>query len=149
MLQVKGMLNKKDKEKVNQILEDTPDLWGDFYLTKNNIRLFIRDNSHILFDALKKGDKIIFGEKAIGVITGFSDKANRKYLKVLFQDEKQADKILKVLNWNIKYDVFIKIKKYNPLKRVLQRNGFRFFKGRGKEILFIRKYINREKNYAK
>lgn len=150
MIEFKGQLNKKDREKVLQILDNIPDLWGDFYITRANLRLDIKSNTHVLFKNLKNGDKILFGENAIGVVTGFSDNANRKYLKILFEDKKEADKILKVLNWNITHDVFIKIKKRNPLQEVLKRNGFRFLAGRGKEILFLRKYIKyRENKYVK
>ena len=79
MLTIKGKLNKKDKLKVREILSNLIDFYGDFYITKNNIRLSIRDNLHILFSDLNKGNKIIFNQNVVGVITGFADKTNRKY----------------------------------------------------------------------
>ncbi|MHA1787850.1 MAG: hypothetical protein ACTSXT_01355 [Candidatus Helarchaeota archaeon] len=132
--------------KVREILSNLIDFYGDFYITKNNIRLSIRDNLHILFNDLNKGNKIIFNQNVVGVITGFADKTNRKYLKLIYNDVNKVGKILKILNWNFSEDLYIKIKKKNPIQKVLLYNGYKFKGGRGKELLFVRKYIrNREK----
>jgi len=104
---------------------------------------------------LKKGDKICFGEEAIGVITGFAEKEieimdfntkikrvipSRKYVIILSKNEKSANKVLGFINWNFpKETFFCKLKKNNPLLKSYYRNGYDFFGGRGQEILLSRK----------
>jgi len=142
MIQVKQNLNKKEKEVVWSLLQDLPDIYKDFYITKNNLRLFIRENLDLLYDCLKKGDRIAFDENlGMILIYGFSDKSPRKYVKILTKDDESASHLLKILAWNIKEDLYAKVKKTNPLKRTLERNGFRFSADRGKEILLKRTYI--------
>jgi len=143
MIQIKTQLTKKEKEQVSQLLQEYTDIYGDFYITKNNLRLFIKENSDLLFECLKRGDKIAFNEKGIILLYGFADKAPRKYVKILTEDNDTANHLLKILAWNIKEDLFAKIKKNNPLKEILEKNGFRYFKDRGKEVLLIKKYFSR------
>ena len=142
MIQVKSNLNKKEKETIWSLVQDLTDIYKDFYITKNNLRLFISDNLDLLYDCLKKGDKIIYDEN-LGIIFvyGFSDNAPRKYLKILAKDENSANQLLKVLSWHLKIDLYSKMKKTNPIIRTLERNGFRYIKDRGAEALLFRKYI--------
>ena len=117
-------------------------IYGDFYITRNNLRLYIKENKNLLFECLKKGDKIVFDEKrGIIFVTGWSDKAPRKYIKILSKDEESADKLLKIFLWQVNCDVYAKVNKNNPVKKVLQRNNFKFVGDRGREILLYRKYI--------
>lgn len=150
MITFKTGLSKKEQTHIRFLLEEISDIYGDFYLTKNNLRLYIKENQNILFDCLKKGDKIAYDDNGMAIITGFSDKMPRKYIKILAEDNNQAEKLIKVINWNLKCDLFVKIKKNNPLKEVFQANGFRFMGGRGKEMLLVRKAkgeynVNRDK----
>lgn len=138
MILFKSHLSKKEKTKINSLLYEITDLYADFYITKNNLRLFVKDNVNILFDDLKKGDKIAFDNKGIAIVTGFADKVNRKYIKILCEDSAHAINYIKVIDWNLKCDLYIKIKKNNPLKDELLKQGFRFKGGRGKEILLVR-----------
>ncbi len=142
MIQVKSNLNKKEKETIWSLVQDLTDIYKDFYITKNNLRLFISDNLDLLYDCLKKGDKIIYDEN-LGIIFvyGFSDNAPRKYLKILAKDENSANQLLKVLSWHLKIDLYSKMKKTNPIIRTLERNGFRYIKDRGAEALLFRKYL--------
>jgi len=138
-----GKLSKKDKVIIENLLNEITDIYKDFYVTRSNLRLFLRENQDILFECLQKGDKIIFGEEdGIILIYGFSDKAKRIYLKILAKDENSASRLLKIVNWSIKTDLYAKIKKLNPLMRVLERNGFRYLKDRGVEALLFRQYIS-------
>ena len=59
-----------------------------------------------------------------------------------------VDGLVKVLSWYINQPVFIKIKSNNPIKNVLFKNKFKFFRGRGNEILLIKKFY-KEKRYVK
>ena len=139
MIQFKTGLSKKEKIQLNFLVAELTDVYGDFYITKNNLRLFIRENINVLFDCIKKGDKILFDENGLALVTGFSDNMPRKYLKILARTPEDSEKYLKVVTWNLKCDLYIKIKKDNPLKNILVKNGFKFLGGRGKEVLLMRK----------
>ncbi len=137
-----GQLSKKEKKIINSILDDCRDDYRDAYITKNNLRLFIKENIELVYDGLKKGDKISYEDNAGFIyLFGWSDKASRKYLKILTIDDETTNRLLKTLHWNVREDLWVKIKKNNPVKRILERNGFRFAGDRGKELLLYRKYI--------
>ena len=134
-----GTLSKKERQQVNIILNDIVDIWGDFYITKDRLRLFIKENIHLLWEILSKGDKLIFGNEGLILITGFSDKADRKYIKILSNSEEDTNKLLKILNWNITdITLYAKVKKESHTLKALQKNGFKFKGDRGKEILLCR-----------
>lgn len=142
-----GKVGKKEKKLINDILNKISDVYTDFYITRSNLRLFIKDNKDLLFSALEKGDKIVYNtENGIIFVTGFSDGGKRIYIKPLIQNAEAGDKLLKVLLWNTDYDIYAKIKKNHPFKNVLLRNNFKFVGDRGKEILLCHKYIKEEKD---
>jgi len=137
-----GKLNKQDKEKIDYILNEIVDIYGDFYTTKNNIRLMLRENSHILYEDLKKGDKVIYGGEGILFVTGFSDNSRRKYIKILSDNAENASKLIRFLNLQLTdIELYVKIKKENPILKSFQINKFKFVGDRGKEILLCRKPI--------
>lgn len=151
MIQIKSKLSKKDEKIVNSILGDIYDVYGDFYITKSNTRIYLKENIEILYKCLHKGDKIIFDDEGIAIVVGWSDKSPRKYLKLLSKNDQTTDKLIKNINWNISEELFCKIKKTNPLKNILLRNNWKFFADRGKEILLKRetiKLVKRENNYG-
>lgn len=139
MITFKGKLTDKEKLEVSEILTDLIDLYGDFYITRNNLRLFIKENIDLLFDCLNKGDKIAYGREGIALVTGYSDKSPRKYVKILARDEESADKLLKIINWNINTELYCKLKKVNPLRYVFLNNNFIFRGNRGKELLLMKR----------
>jgi hypothetical protein len=142
MIYFSGQPKKKDKDKLVHMLDEFTDYYGDFYITRNNLRLFIKENTHLLYECLKKGDKIVYHDhEGIILVTGFSDKSPRKYVKILTESVESADRLLKVLIWNIDCDLWAKIKKNNPVKEALRKNGFKFAGDRGKEILLKRKQM--------
>ena len=138
MITFRNTLAKKERFTLTSLMADLVDAYGDFYLTKDNLRLFIKENQDILYEGLSKGDKIAFYENGLAVVVGFSDNAPRKYIKILAKDDASAESLLKILFWNTDCDLYAKVKKTNPLKNVLERNGFYFLGGRGKEILLKR-----------
>jgi len=144
MLKCKEGLNKKEKKFVKYILEENVDLYSDFYCTKDNVRIPLRDNPDVLFDYLNKGDVIAYeedNETGVGLVTGWSDRSPRKYVKLLTKDEHLASNLLKIINFSANIDLYAKLKKNNPLIKVFQRNGFSFKGDRGSEILLMRQYI--------
>ena len=140
MINFKSRLTKKDKQKIWEFIKETPDNYRDFFITINNQRLYIKDNLDVLFDGLKKGDKIAYNENGIALVTGFSDNFKRHYIKFLTKDEKTAEDLLRVLSWNLKTDFYCKLKKQNVIVNVLRRNGFKFVGSRGQEILLKREH---------
>ena len=142
-------LTKKEEAQIFAMFQEIKDPFCDCYITKNNIRLFIADNSDIFFSDLKKGDKIAFNENGFAAVIGFSDNSPRKYLKVLAKDVETATTLVKNLYWHIKADLFYKVKANNPLKDKLLKSGFSFIGERGKEVLLVHHYVARpEPNYT-
>jgi hypothetical protein len=138
-MKFKSRLIKKEKVKIAKLIDNLKDYYGDFYITKNNLRLFIKENLSLLFDNLKKGDKIIYNENGIIIITGFSDNHSRKYIKFLSKDYNNIKELLLVLSEKFDYDLWAKLKKNNPLVKILQHVGFEWFANRGKECLLVKK----------
>lgn len=147
-----GKLSKKEEIIILTHLEEIEDAFRDFYITKNNLRLFLKDNPELLSESLKAGDKLVYGdEEGLIFITGWSDNSPRKYVKILAIDGNSADRLLKAMAWEIKTDLYIKIKKNNPLLAILKKNNYRFIGDRGLEVLLCKKYIpqnnNKERNH--
>ena len=135
-----GTPSKKEIAQIKSLLNDIVDLFGDFFITRENIRYFLRENSHLLFEGLAKGDKIVFGEEGVIFVDGFSDNSPRKYVKILSKDADSTNNLLKVLNWNLSGEnLYIKIKKDNFNVKALLKSGFRQIGDRGKEVLMLRK----------
>lgn len=136
---IKTKLNIEEKEEVKNIIKDLVDVYGDFYITKNNYRLYIKENLDLLFNGLDFGDKIIYNKKGIAVILGFSDKSERKYLKILVKDINDVEEFIKEIDYSINIDLYTKLKKNNPIIPLLKYCGFEFKAGRGKEILLFKR----------
>ncbi len=142
-----GQIGKKEQATIVGILNDISDSYSDFYLTKENMRLYLKENSELMFEGLKNGDKITY-EEELGIIfiTGWSDNFSRKYVKILAKDSHSAGKLIKRMLWELKNtDLYIKIKTNNPIKQILEENKFNFKGLRGKEILLMRKGIIEKK----
>ena len=144
MIQFKNNgLSKKEEAQVFGILQSVNDAFGDCYFTKLNLRMFIKENCKEFFQMLNKGDKISLSDKGFAAVVGFSDKNPRKYLKILTSDIDEVSALVKSLYWNVKTDIFCKIKNNNPIKDKLMRCGFYSIGERGKEVLLVHKYIER------
>jgi hypothetical protein len=154
MLKTKQYLSLKEKAELTISIDELSDVYGEFYITKNKLRLFLKENIDSLWKTLKKGDKIIFGEQAIGVITGYADKEieiidnitnlkkmipSRKYLTILTKDLINLDRLLRYVSGEFKtINLFTKIKVGNPVLKTFYANGFKFVGGRGKELLLVK-----------
>jgi hypothetical protein len=136
-------LSKKEEAQIFGLFQEANDPFGDFYVTKNNLRLFIKENIDVFFSGLKQGDKIAFDINGLAAVIGFSDKSPRKYLKILSKDLELVPSLVKTLYWHVKTDLFCKVKGNNPLKDVLLHCGFSFIGERGKEVLLVHHYVAR------
>ncbi len=158
MIILKQELSKKDKFKISVFISEIKDIYSEFYITKNNLRLFIKDNIDSLWENLRKGDKIIFDEngKGLAVINGYAEKTikivdrvtlketiinSRKMVKLLADNADIASKILEFINLNISEVLWVKIKKNNPILKTFYSNSWVFKGGRGNEILLMRDRI--------
>jgi len=142
MINKKQTLNKKEKESIRMLLNSLEDKYNDFYITVENKRIFLKEKQNYkkLFNCLRKGDTVIFNEKGIILVIGYSDKSFRKYVKILAEDKDTINNLVKVLLWeNIKIDLYAKLKRDNIAINVLKNNGWEFYKSRGRELLLVRR----------
>jgi len=143
-------LSKKEEKKVKIILSNLLDSYLDFYTTKQNLRLFIKDNLEIVFKSLEKGDYIFYDTEENGLlfVFGYSDNFNRKYIKLLTKNINSVHILLLSLFINIKEDLYIKLNKRNPLIPLLLYYNFEFMGNRGREVLMVRrrKYVKYSSN---
>lgn len=129
------------------------DHYNDFYITQDNKRLFLNNlkiSKKVFYNCLKRGDKCLIYEendsiKGILIITGYVDKFPRKYIKILSSNRKVLEGFFKILGWIYKFDLYLKVKKNNPIYNVSKEFGFKFQGSRGKEILLFRKYRERKR----
>jgi hypothetical protein len=136
----------------------------DFFITKNNQRLFLNNinNAILAFNTcIKHGDKSYILEengKILGslLVVGYSDKFERKYLKIFSQDKNVTVNLLRYFTWKHKSECYLKVKKESPLLSLINNRlfsynntkkwGFKFNSNRGSEILF--QYIpNKQVSY--
>jgi len=133
-------LSSTQKSTIKGILDSLLDLFGDGFITKNRIRYFIKENADLFFTCLEHGDKIKYNENCIVAIIGYSDNAPRKYLKILYKNIEDSKLPLQDIFKEVKEDIYVKVKKNNPIVEILKKESFIFLGNRGKEILFIKKY---------
>lgn len=139
MITVKNtQLSKKEQSIITTFFSETFDPYCDFYLTKNNQRLFIRENSEIFFEGIKKGDFIAYDNHGIAAIIGLSDKADRKYLRFLTKDPTKVGSLLVSLLLKYQGVIYTKLKNNNPNIQVLLEFGFVEVASRGEELLLKR-----------
>lgn len=141
------MVEKYKKENYTSLCEFVKhNVDDDFYLTENNSRLTIKDD--ISLKKLIKQCSIIMIIENRGDVMGaiclwksFGNNVCRYYVKLNAMNESIADSLIKVFLWNVKKDVYIKIKKDSKFYKVLRNNKFEFFGSRGKELLLCHKTI--------
>lgn len=117
----------------------------DFYLTKNNSRLYIRDRLTLSLLFKESVDVFIKKEKGdyVGIILLWSSAGGGKkrfFVKLSAGSTSIARDLLTVLLWNAKTELFVKIRKDSPFLQVFKSKGFKFKGGRGVQILLHRKF---------
>jgi hypothetical protein len=63
---------------------------------------------------------------------------NRNYIKIEYDQVKDVDDVLMVLNWNFNKEVYVKLDRKSPLIDSFRKKGFKFCHDRGNEVLLCR-----------
>lgn len=135
---------------------------SDFYVTKNNRRLFLNNTKvaiQVFNDCLKSSDKCYIKEdkgniSAVLLVIGYKDKMDRKYVKMLTKNQDDCRDLFRFLQWQrlsnlfiksrknniqfVKYDERLKDNKYTKGYKpsyFARKSGFRIIVVRDKEIL--------------
>jgi len=132
------------------------DSYSDFYVTKDNKRLFLNNIAiakQVFTNCLKYNNKCFIKEenneiKAVLLIIGYKDKFPRKYIKVLSRSKHDFQDLFAYLQWQNLKDLFIKVrntnknfvkydektKRYKP-SYILRKSGFSIIAVRDREVL--------------
>jgi hypothetical protein len=150
-------LTKKNKDStlrdILQVVTSSQD-W-DFYYTKDNSRIFVQDTA-CLKDFLKQCTDIYFSntdDDIDGIVMlwkSLGGDKTRYYVKIKASEEKVAENLLTVLLWNVKQDVYAKIRQDHKFYDIFKHKGFRFEGGRGvQSLLKYRKLNEKRQDYGK
>ena len=134
-------LKIQNKSDIYDFLSRVNDRFEDFYLTKDKERHFLKNNCSLIEKVLKYQEVYGLdnnGLKAIMIIV--RDKGFRPYVKLLTENSKYTIDMLKFLKWNyFEKDLYLKVKKENPLATMIIKTGFIKIGDRGRELLFFKK----------
>lgn len=153
------MIRKVEKKDRNNFIFmcQFRDPYSDFYITKNNKRLFLNNTDiakQVFNNCLRYNEKCYIKEendeiKAVLIIVGYKEKTERKYLKILAKNKRDVKDLFAFLIWQeLPSNVFIKAhktnsnlvkfdertKRYKPSYAV-RRAGFRVIAVREKDVL--------------
>jgi len=140
---------KKDKERLFGFVSEGVD--SDFYLTENNQRIFQFDRPS--FNKLMRSSIATYYLQDRGDVVGIgivwkskSGEVSRYYVKIKSKDSNVAKDILTVILWNSPVKTLhAKLNKDSRYFKIFTYKGFKWFHGRGKEILLSRTEL-RDKN---
>jgi len=144
MIQKLGLKNKID---ICEAVGRIRDTFEEFYITENKDRKYLRDLK-LIEKLLKQQEIYALVQKEIkGLLLIYRQKGFRHYAKILAEDNASSRALIKFLIWNFSNsDIYIKLKKINPLVKYLlaenpvtKKTMFKFAGDRGKEILLYRK----------
>lgn len=133
-------INYKNKIDVLEAVTRIKDYSKDFYVTINKERKFLTD-LRLIENILNTQEVYASSEKEInGILLIYREKGYRPYVKILAENKDSIRNLIKFLLWNYsEKDLFIKVKKENPVLKIAQIYGFIFSGDRGSEILLFRK----------
>lgn len=118
------------------------DKFEDMYITKEKERKFLKNNWLLIEKLLKKQECYgLFNNGLRGILIIIKDKGfPRKYVKLLTENSKYTIDFLKWIKWNFfEKDLYMKLKKNNPLAQMIAKTGFIKIGDRGNEDLFLKK----------
>jgi len=139
-------LNSKNELDVYLFLEDYRDFFEEFYITLNKRRTFLKGNCSLIKKILKTQEVYGLWEKGLqGVFLVFREKGFRPYLKILGRNKKIVSNLLQYFLWKFAtIEVYCKLKKKNPITKIILHKAFRQVGDRGNELLLCKYAI---KNY--
>ena len=151
-------LKARDSISILNFVNTYNDFWQDLYITQNKERIFLKNNLKLVEKLLRYHEIYALVDKEVqGIMLVYREKGYRPYVKFLCRTENNKD-FIKYLKWNIKSEVFIKIKVKNSLLKELvdtviidklpkyfPKIGFSIIGLRGTEILIKKnREINKE-----
>ena len=125
----------------------------DFYYTHENARIYITD-IHNLKRLLKSSHYIYTLEENgeyVGIVLLWKSHGGGKeryYVKIKATSDEVAKKLITVLLWNTRKEVYAKIRKDNKFLSTLRNKGFKFLGGRGVQVLLSYKPKRKENHNA-
>jgi len=135
-------LNKRNMMDVYEFVQKIKDRFEDFYITCENQRLFLTDFKLITKILEKQEIYSVYDKGVKGLMIIFKEKGFRPYIKILSENRKAESALIKYLMMNFsEQDLYIKVKKENPLAKYLKYFGFVQTGDRGLEVLLFRKGI--------
>jgi hypothetical protein len=135
-------LTKKNFIDVYEFVQKTKDRYEDFYITHENQRLFLTDFKMINKLLEKQEIYSVYDKGVKGLMIIFKEKGFRPYIKILTESRKAESSLIKYLMMNFsEQDLYIKLKKENPLAKFIKYFGFIQQGDRGLEVLLYRKGI--------
>jgi len=135
-------LSKKSFIDVYEFVQRVKDKFEDFYITHENQRLFLTDFKAIKKLLEKQEVYSVYDRGVKGLMIVYKEKGFRPYIKLLTENRRAESALIKYLMMNFsEQDLYIKIKKENPLAKYIKYFGFVQQGDRGLEILLFRKGI--------
>lgn len=133
-------LNIKNKIDMFEFVQRVKDKYEDYYITKNKSRLMINDLK-LIENILKTYEVYGLDSNGLkGILIIIRDKGFRPYIKLLTENSKYTIDFLKWIKWNyFEKDLYMKLKKNNPLTQTIRKTGFIKIGNRGNEDLFFKK----------
>jgi hypothetical protein len=133
-------LKRKNLVDIFDFIYRVNDTYQDFYITIDKNRTFLK-NYQIINKVIDRQELYgLFEGELKGILLIYREKGFRPYIKILATSKDSQLNLIKFLIWNFSnQDLYIKLKKRNPLSSLIQRYGFIFQGDRGEEILLFRK----------
>ena len=112
----------------------------DFYFSQDNAKVYITDKPSL--KALLRNTVCAFGKRERGDYKGIiivwrsiKEGIKKYYVKINACNDKVAEELITILNWNFGKEMFFRIRNNSKLIEVAKRKGFRFFMEKGPYII--------------
>lgn len=133
--------NKRKHARLLELINDCHDI--DFYLTENNTRYYDFDNK--LLKKLLDQTSLAYVYEEEHEYKGFviiwkssGGSVTRYYVKLIANSPSVAQKLLMIINWNWKKELYVKIDKDSEFLKEFRSKGYKFIGGRGRQVLLKR-----------
>ena len=136
-------LNKNNVIDLIEFFNRVPDNYEKMYVTINNERKFFKGNWKLIKKILKEQEIYGVYEKGLqSIIIIYREKKFRTYLKILSESRHSESSAIRYTMFNFsENDIYLKLKKEDPLVNYIKYFGFTQVGPRGQEVLLFRKGI--------